>query len=64
MQVLDLIDWQKLQVTALDLSGWQLGLAGWERLAGKVQQANAMRKLVLSNCDISTDPGALTAALV
>lgn len=51
------VDWQVLQVTALDVSGWDLQLAGWKQLLASIRRANAMRKLVLSNCNITGDPG-------
>jgi hypothetical protein len=56
-QLISKIDWQKLQVTALDLSRWDLQLQGWKLLAKSISRANAMRKLVLSNCSISSDAG-------
>lgn len=57
LQLLSTVDWQVLQVTALDVSGWDLQLAGWKQLLGSIRRANAMRKLVLSNCNITGDPG-------
>jgi hypothetical protein len=57
LQLLSTLDWQNLQVTALDVSGWDLQLSGWKQLLGSVRRANAMRKLVLSNCNITGNPG-------
>lgn len=57
LQVIGTIDWQKLQVAALDLSGWDLQLKGWEQLLKGMGQADAMRKLVLSNSNIAAKPG-------
>lgn len=56
-QLISTIDWQKLQVTALDLSRWDLQLQGWKLLLKHISRANAMRKLVLSNCSISGNAG-------
>jgi hypothetical protein len=55
--VLDLIDWDVVQVTALDVSGWNMGLKGWKHLAAKLERTNALHELVLSNCRVTAGLG-------
>jgi hypothetical protein len=51
-------------ISALDLSGWDLGLEGWQQLVKCVMHSNnnkqvhiVLRKVVLRNCCISGNPG-------
>jgi hypothetical protein len=55
VQSLDAVDWGRLVVIALDMSGWDLRLDGWQQLLKKLSKSNVMRKLVLSDCNIRTN---------
>jgi len=55
LKAVELVGWQQLLVTALDMSEWPVQFAGFKKLMSQFEHTAAMRKLVLSNCGLTAD---------
>lgn len=55
LKAVELVRWQQLLVTALDMSGWPVQPTGFKKLISQFEHTAAMRKLVLSNCGLTAD---------
>lgn len=53
LQAVELLSQQQLLITAVELTGWQLHTNGWEKLLKNFEATNALRKLVVRQCDIT-----------